>query len=116
MKLRKLLPCFLALGLSMSVAGCDDGGDGETSDSNADNNDNNEEETTTDGGSLDVDCGTFCTSWVDLCLQTEKSTEWETNDECLAACGAWDQAGINCRNEQFAADACDQAGDMGSTC
>lgn len=118
MKLLKLLPtCFLALGLSLSIAACDDGDDGETTDTNANDSTtaNNEDETTAEGG-MDVECSTFCTNYVDLCAQTGKSTEFELNDDCLAACEAWDQAGINCRNEQIIADACDQAGNMGSTC
>ncbi len=116
MKLRKLLPCFLALGLSVSLAACDDGDDGgDTTDSNAEDN-NQEEETTAEAGDEDVDCATFCTNFVDLCIQTGNSTEFETNDQCLEACMAWDQAGTNCRNDQIIAGACGEAGNMGSTC
>lgn len=110
MKLRKLLPtCFLAFGLSLTIAACDGGDEGTTSDSNA-------ETSGAEEGNMDVDCATFCTSFVDLCIQTGASTEFETNDVCLEACAAWDQAGINCRNEQIVAGACEQAGDMSTSC
>jgi hypothetical protein len=120
MKLLKLLPtCFLALGLSLSIAACDDGDDGDNADTNNDSTTDNNTEETGDNettGADDVVCATLCTNFVDLCIQTAMSTEFETYDECDAACQAWDQAGINCRNEQIIAGACDQAGNMGSTC
>ncbi len=101
----------LLLALSLSpIAACDSGDDGsdEAADTKAD--------TTSDSGANDVTCDVFCESYITNCLQAGKSTEFETNDLCLAACGAWDQAGINCRNEQIGADMCDQAGNMGSAC
>lgn len=117
MKLPQLLHCVLAFGLCVSITACDDGGDGDTSsDSNADADttaDTTAGETT---GANDIDCQVMCQSFVDLCIQTNKSTEFETNEECVTACGAWDQAGINCRYEQMVGDACDQAGNMGSSC
>lgn len=117
MKLSKLFStCILAIGFSLPLAACDDGGDGDTADTSA------EADTTagTDGGTTgetnDVDCSTFCTSFIDMCVQSGKSSEYETNDICLEACGTWDQAAINCRFEQIGADACDQAGEMGTAC
>ncbi|MFV8751561.1 hypothetical protein ACNOYE_13540 [Nannocystaceae bacterium ST9] len=101
----------LVLGLSLTTA-CDDGDD-EGTDEAADNGDG---DTTGDTASEDVTCDVFCEAYITQCLQTGESTEFETNDLCLAACGAWDQAGINCRNEQIGAGACDQAGNMGSAC
>lgn len=117
MKIRNIL--ILALSLTLPLAACDSGDDGDSSDSNAESNESSNDTTgedTSDSGAADVDCQTFCTSYVDLCLQTGKSTEFELFDDCNAACAAWDQAGVNCRNEQIIADACDQAGNMGSTC
>lgn len=100
--------------LSLSlITACDDGGDG--TDEAADNGDGDDTTGGTDTAE-DVTCDVFCESFITQCLQTGKSTEFETNDLCLTACGAWDQAGINCRNEQIGADKCDQAGNMGTTC
>lgn len=134
MNIRNIL-CFLALGLTLPLAACDDGDNGDTtsSDSNAESNDTNDdtnEETGDDSNddandddeedtsepSPDVSCSTFCTNYVELCLQTGKSSEFELNDDCVDACDAWDQAGVNCRNEQILDDACDQAGNAGSAC
>lgn len=96
--------------LSLTSA-CDDGDDGtdEAADTNTD-------ETTGETGSADVTCDVFCEAYITQCLQMGTSMEFETNDLCLTACGAWDPAGVTCRNEQIGANMCDQAGNMGSTC
>jgi hypothetical protein len=106
-----LFASLLCLPLTLA---CDDGDDG--SDEAADTNDNAEADTTDEGPSDDVTCEVYCEAFITQCLQTGESMEFETNDACLAACGAWDQAGINCRNQQIGAGMCDQAGDMGSSC
>lgn len=120
MKLSKLFTiCILALGLSLPLAACDSGDDGDTADTKAEDSNGAPTEETGEEDTdapADVDCSTFCTSYVDLCLQTGKSDEFETNDDCLAACDAWDAAGVTCRAGQIAADACDQAGNTGSAC
>jgi hypothetical protein len=102
--------------LSLSlITACDDGDDG--TDEAADNGDGDGTDgTDTTGGGDDVTCAVFCESFITNCLQTGESTEFETNDLCLTACGAWDQAGINCRNEQIGAMMCAEAGNMGTTC
>lgn len=104
-----LFASLLCLPLTLA---CDDGDD--SGDEAADTNTTSED--TTDGPSSDVTCEVFCETFITQCLQTGESTEYETNDACLAACGAWDQAGINCRNQQIGAGMCDQAGDMSSAC
>jgi hypothetical protein len=120
MQLSKLLStCVLVLGISLPLAACDDGDEGETADTNAEGTDTNNETTGNDTeseGGMDIECSVFCTGFVDMCIQTGNSTEFQTNDECLAACMAWDQAGVNCRYEQIIGGACDQAGNMGSAC
>jgi hypothetical protein len=99
--------------LSLSlITACDDGGDEGTDEAGDGDGDSTEGTDTAE----DVTCDLFCESYISLCLQTGKSMEFETNELCLAACGSWDQAGINCRSEQIGADMCDQAGNMGSTC
>lgn len=117
MKLCKLLSTSLmALCLALPMTACDgddDGGD-EAADSNGDTN-ADENGDTTDGGTMDITCDVFCEAYVTQCLQAGLSTEFETNDLCLEACNAWDQAGTNCRFEQIP-DACDQAGNMGDAC
>jgi hypothetical protein len=127
MNIRNIL-CFLALGLTLPLAACDSGDDGDTtsSDSNAESNDTTDDTTddtsdtsedeTGEDTNPDVSCSIFCINFVEQCVLTGKSSEFELNDDCVAACAEWDQAGINCRNEQIFADACDQAGDMGSAC
>jgi hypothetical protein len=106
--------------LSLSlITGCDGGDDGTDEAADNDNGDDTTGDTTGDTGTdtaEDTTCPLFCESFITNCLQTGESTEFETNDACLAACGAWDQAGINCRNEQIGAGMCAEAGDMGSTC
>jgi hypothetical protein len=101
------------LGLSFITA-CDDGDEGD--DEAADNGDGDGTEAEGTDTAEDVTCEVFCESFITQCLQAGESTEFETNDACLTACGAWDQAGINCRSEQIGAGMCDQAGNMGSTC
>jgi hypothetical protein len=116
MKLSKLFTtCTMALCLALPMTACDSGDDegDSSSDSAGDNADENADETT---GAEDVSCDAFCTSFVDLCIQTGESTEFETNDQCLEACGAWDQAGINCRHTQIADGMCSEAGNMGTAC
>lgn len=104
---------FASLACLSLTSACDDGDDGtdEAADTNTDNAD-----TTTDTGAMDVTCDVFCEAYITQCLQGGTSTEFETNDLCLTACAAWDQTGVNCRNEQIGAGMCDQAGNMGSTC
>jgi hypothetical protein len=104
-----LFASLLCLPLTLA---CDDGDDG--GDEAADANDNADADT--EGPSDDVTCEVFCEAFITQCLQTGESTEFMTNDECLAACGGWDQAGTNCRNQQIGAGMCDQAGNMGSAC
>lgn len=106
----KLTHALVALVLGLSLTACD-GDDGGTTDEAAD------ADTTTESDTAeDVTCDVFCEAFITQCLQAGKSTEFETNDLCLAACGTWDQAGVNCRNQQIGADACDQAGNMGTAC
>ncbi len=115
MNFRKLLSTtFLALCFALPMAACDEGDDGD--DEAAENADNADNADTEDTNSQDYTCELFCEAFITNCLQTGDSTEFETNDACLAACGAWDQAGINCRYDQITADACGEAGNMGSTC
>ncbi|NVB38129.1 hypothetical protein G6O69_09820 [Pseudenhygromyxa sp. WMMC2535] len=110
MKITKLLSTsLLALALVMPFAGCSKDGpddDESSSDSAAD---------ATEGGATDIDCNTMCEAYTTQCIQGQGSTEFQTNDECIAACGDWDQEGINCRFSQIP-DACDQAGNMGDAC
>lgn len=102
----------LTLCLTSSLA-CDDGDD--STDEAADTNSNGDGDTT-EGPSDDVTCEVFCEAFITQCLQTGESMEFETNDLCLEACATWDQAGINCRNEQIGAGMCTEAGNMGTSC
>lgn len=109
--------------LSLSlISACDDGDDEGTDEAGDGDGDSTDDDTTdgTDGTDTDtgevVTCDLLCEAFITLCLQTDKSTEFETIDACLSACGAWDQAGIDCRSGQIGADMCDQAGNTGSTC
>lgn len=101
--------------LSLSlISACDDGDDegtDEAGDGDGDNTDGDETDT-----AEDVTCDVLCESFITQCLQTGDSTEFETSEACLTACGAWDQAGINCRSEQIGADMCGEAGNTGMTC
>lgn len=106
---------FASLVCLSSTSACDDGDDG-TDEAADTNTDADTTDTTGDTGTTDVTCEVFCESYITQCLQAGKSTEFETNDLCIAACGAWDAAGVNCRNEQIGADMCAEAGNMGTTC
>lgn len=117
MQLTKLFTtCFLTACLSTIVLACggDDGGT-ETTDPTAGDGDGDATGTSDTGPSTDIDCATFCVGYIELCLANGLSDEFPTNDACMTACEAWDQAGKNCRYEQIPA-ACDQAGNAGTTC
>ncbi|GEM_PF-3940734 len=109
--------CLFALALSLPMAGCDGDDDTDTSTSSDDEaaTDADADTDTSDDSNLDIECIVFCEAYVTQCIQGQMSEEFETNDLCLEACNAWDQAGINCRYGQIP-DACDQAGNMGSAC
>lgn len=114
MTIQKILSTtLLALALCLPMAACDSGDD---SDSSGDNNDDGTSaaDTESETGAA-VTCNVFCEAYVTQCIQGQGSTEFETNDACIAACEAWDEDGVNCRFNQIP-DACDQAGNMGSTC
>ena len=122
MNISKLLSTSLvALCLCLSMSACDGGDDegGDTADEgNADETTggNGDGDGDADSGGEDITCSVYCVSFIEMCLQTGDSTEFETDAQCNEACAMWDQAGVNCRYEQIIDGACGEAGNMGSTC
>ena len=117
MKLTEFLTtCTFALCFALPLTACDGGDDDEetSSDTNAENADDT---TGGDGDTgMETDCSTYCVTYIEMCLQTGMSMEFETDALCNEACGAWDQAGIDCRYDQIVAGMCGEAGNMGSSC
>lgn len=116
MNIRNLIKTSLfALALAMPLGACDGGEDDHGDEEHDDHGDEEHDHETSEGESdgMDIDCATFCVQYIELgCI----GTEFATDADCQAACGDWDQAGVNCRYQQMVDGMCDQAGNMGDAC
>lgn len=92
-----------------------DTGDETGSDDGTTDDGSTESDTTGTDTGLEVPCEQFCEAYITQCVQQQGFTEFETNDQCFDACTLWDAEGVACRFVQIP-DACEEAGNLGTTC